>query len=265
MRRTWVVSMLSALALAGLACGDDGDDGRAGARPPLTVAAATPFKAAFTAYGSAFREGRATFEFADSDALGARIRKGDAPDVFAAASTELPEALHAEGRVNGPVVFASDELVLAKRYGNGEGLDLDDVARRGARLAIGAKSLHVGRFTRAVLDRLPRSRREAILANVRSEEPDVAGMLEGVASGAVDAAFVYRSQLRVGNSKLVEARLPAELRPFVEYGAVIVGGARQPAVAKAFIYGLLADAGNDALQRASFGPPLYGLASKRVP
>ena len=36
-----------------------------------------------------------------------------------------------------------------------------------------------------------RAQSEAILANVRSEEPDVAGIIGKLTQGAVDAGFVY--------------------------------------------------------------------------
>ena len=56
---------------------------------------------------------------------------------------------------------------------------------------MGAESVPVGAYTRKVLDGLPAEQREAILANVRSNEPDVAGVVGKVAQGAVDAGFVY--------------------------------------------------------------------------
>ena len=47
-----------------------------------------------------------------------------------------------------------------------------------------------------MLDGLPAEQREAILANVRSNEPDVAGVVGKVAQGAVDAGFVYVTDVR---------------------------------------------------------------------
>ena len=40
----------------------------------------------------------------------------------------------------------------------------------------------------------------AILANVRSNEPDVAGVVGKVAQGAVDAGFVYVTDIRAGGA-----------------------------------------------------------------
>ena len=49
----------------------------------------------------------------------------------------------------------------------------------------------IGAYTREVLGRLGRAERAAILANVRSNEPDVAGVVGKLTQGAVDAGFVY--------------------------------------------------------------------------
>ena len=52
-------------------------------------------------------------QFAGSDELAAQIRQGVPVDVFAAANTKLPDALAAEGKLEEPVEFASNQLVLA--------------------------------------------------------------------------------------------------------------------------------------------------------
>ena len=51
---------------------------------------------------------------------------------------------------------------------------VDDLAEPGVKLAVGAESVPVGSYTREVLGRLPAGQEKAILANVRSDEPDVA-------------------------------------------------------------------------------------------
>ena len=128
--------------------------------------------------------------FAGSDELAAQIRQGVKPDVFASANTKLPDELYKEGLVEKPVVFAANELVLAVPA-DGTVTGLDDLAKPGTTIAMGSESVPVGAYTRKVLDGLPAGQREAILANVRSNEPDVAGVVGKVAQGAVDAGFVY--------------------------------------------------------------------------
>jgi molybdate transport system substrate-binding protein len=246
MRRLALLAALAALA----GCGDDG--GAAAGRPQLTVSAASSLKAAFTDYGERFAAADARFSFAGSDELAAQIRQGVKPDVYAAANTTLPEELHADGLVEKPVVFARNRLVLAVPDGSDVG-SLEDVEAPGTTLAVGSASVPIGSYTRTVLGKLPPARRRAILANVRSEEPDVAGIVGKLAQGAVDAGFVYASDVR--GAALTAIRLPDALQPEVAYGAAIVKDARHPEQARAFVDGLLEGDGRRALLDAGFEPP----------
>ena len=132
---------------------------------------------------------------------------------------------------------------------------LDDLARPGLKLAFGAKSVPVGEYTLEVLSGLPASEEKAILANVRSEEPDVKGVVGKVSQGAADAGFVYRSDVDAANGKLKAITLPRKLDPQVAYGVAVVKGAKQPEAARAFMQSLLKGQGAQALRNASIGPP----------
>jgi molybdate transport system substrate-binding protein len=228
--------MLLVLVLAG--CG--GSDGR-----PV-VSAASSLKGAFTEYGGA------RFSFAGSDQLAAQIRQGARPDVFASANTALPEALYAEGLVEKPQVFAANRLVLAVPASGSRVKGLADLARPGVKLAIGAPNVPIGAYTRQVLAKLGDS---DALANVRSNEPDVKGVVGKLTQGAVDAGFAYVTDVRATKGELKAIELPADASPEVAYGVAIVKGAKHHAAAQAFVDGLLDGAGHDALERAGFGVP----------
>ena len=247
--------LLALLLLAG--CGGNDDEASAGTAKPVIVSAATSLKTAFTTYGEGFGGGPVRLSFAGSDELAAQIRQGVKPDVFAAANTKLPDALRAEGLVEAPVTFTTNELVLAVPRDGGDAAvaSLDDLARDGITLAVGAEGVPVGDYTRTVLERLPAARSKAILANVRSEEPDVGGVVGKLTQGAVDAGFVYRSDVEGAGGRLRAIELPDELKPTVEYGVAIVKGARNPDGAKAFVDGLLDGSGAEALEAGGFGPP----------
>ena len=212
-------------------------------------------KAAFTAYGRQLRDADARFSFAGSDELAAQIEQGVRPDVFAAANTKLPDALYAEGLVEKPVVFAGNRLVLAVPAASGTVSSLADLERPGIKLAVGTPDVPIGSYTRTVLGRLPAGRRAAILANVRSQEPDVAGIVGKLTQGAVDAGFVYVSDVRATKGVLKAIELPRAVQPAVAYGAAVVKGAPHRSQAKAFIDGLLDGAGARALRDAGFEPP----------
>jgi molybdate transport system substrate-binding protein len=249
MRRLAILSVSLLTALA--ACGGE----QAGsARPALTVSAAASLKTAFSDYGRQFKGASARFSFAGSDELAAQIEKGVTPDVFAAANTKLPDALYANGKVEKPTVFAGNRLVLAVPA-DARINSLKDLEGAGVKLAIGSKDVPIGAYTRTILDKLPAGQRKAILGNVRSEEPDVGGITGKLTQGAVDAGFLYASDVRATDDKLKAIELPDALQPTVAYGVAVVKGAKHPKEARAFIAGLLDGAGAKALEDAGFLPP----------
>jgi molybdate transport system substrate-binding protein len=249
-KRLGAALLAAILAIALAACGGT-DSGGGG---DLVVSAASSLTRAFPAYARSL-DGTARFQFAGSDELAAQIGQGVKPDVFAAASPRFPEQLYAEGLVGRPVAFATNQLVLAVPTRSGRVYGLADLARAGTTLAIGSATVPVGAYTREVLARLGPTRADAILANVRSEEPDVKGIVGKLVSGAVDAGFVYQSDVQAALGKVRSIALPARLQPQVVYEAAVVAGAPHAARARAFVAGLLGDDAQAALKQAGFGAP----------
>jgi molybdate transport system substrate-binding protein len=245
----------AALALLAAGCGEKAEPSAAGGAQTLTVSAASSLKAALDGYAKAFPGADVKAQFAGSDELAAQIEQGVKPDVFAAANTKLPEQLYAKGLVEQPRVFAGNELVLAVPARAAKVHGLSDLGRKGITIAVGSKTVPVGSYTRDVLARLGGAQERAILANVRSEEPDVKGVVGKIAQGAVDAGFVYRSDVKAASGELSAIALPARLAPQVAYGAAVVRGAKQPVLARRYVAGLVSAAGQDALRRAGFLPP----------
>jgi molybdate transport system substrate-binding protein len=240
-----------ALALALSACGGDGND----AAPRLTVSAASSLRAPLTQYGDRFDAATVRLSFAGSDELAAQIRQGVKPDVFASANTRLATALHAEGLVERPVVFARNRLVIAVPAGSTGVGSVDDLAKPGVKLAIGSESVPVGEYTRHVIRQLGERRSQAILANVRSEEPDVRGVVGKLSQGAVDAGFVYSTDVTAAKGALDAIELPRDLQPPVLYAVAVVRGAKNPDAAKQFVDGLLEGDGARSLRAAGFERP----------
>lgn len=250
----------AAATLAAAGCGDhvngtvDATTGAPSAQAPLVVSAAASLKTAFTEYAEGFGAADAKLSFAGSDVLAAQIEQGATPDLFAAANTKLPDALYAKGLVEHPTVFAANRLVLA--VPSGSAIDsVDDVAAAGVDLAIGSESVPVGAYTRTVVGRLPGAESAAVLRNVRSEEPDVKGIVGKLTQGAVDAGFVYATDVAATKGELKAVELPRQLQPSAAYGIAVVKGGKNPAAAKAFIAGLLSGDGQAALEQAGFEPP----------
>ena len=185
--RRLLAAALAVVAIA-VGCGDDdsGDE--------LVVSAAASLSKAFPAYADA--EGyNAKFSFAGSDELAAQIRQGAAPDVYAAANTSLPDELNKEELLEKPVAFATNRLVLAVPSDSDKVSSLDDLTQSDVTIAIGDEDVPIGIYTREVLGRLPTSQSKTILANVGSTEPDVLGIAAKLNQGAVDAGFLYRSDV----------------------------------------------------------------------
>jgi molybdate transport system substrate-binding protein len=244
---------LLAAALVLASCGSD--DGGSSSKPTLTVSAAASLKEALTSCATTDSAATVRLSFAGSDELAAQIRQGVEPDVFAAANTKLPDALFAEGRVRKPVAFATNELVLAVPAGSDKVRSVADLAGKGVTIAVGSASVPVGSYTRDVLSRLPAAQASAIEANFRSNEPDVKGVVGKLTQGAVDAGFVYASDVNATDGRLTAIKLDPATEPTVTYGAAVVKGAKQPGAAGAYIAGLREGPCADALRQAGFGPP----------
>lgn len=248
MRRILAALLCGVLPVVAGCGGDGGDDGR------LTVSAAASLRDALTEYGTGFAGAEVRTSFAGSDELAAQIRRGVRPDVYAAANTELPDALHREGLVEEPRVFASNRLVVAVPPGS-EIDSIADLAEPGTKLALGARTVPVGRYARSVIGRLEPETAEAIRSNVRAEEPDVKGVVAKVAQGAVDAGLVYVTDVTASDGRTRAVDLPAALQPTVHYGVAVVRGARNPPAARRFVDGLLGGEGARILADAGFEPP----------
>ncbi|MGE4428178.1 MAG: molybdate ABC transporter substrate-binding protein, partial [Solirubrobacteraceae bacterium] len=236
-----------------------GDDEPAGAGAAtadvrIKVSAAASLKTAMEGYGARFTDARVAFSFAGSDEHAAQIRQGVRPDVYAAANTNLPEELHGEGLLEEPVEFATNTLVVAVPAEDATVRTFVDLGDDGVKLAIGSRTVPVGSYTRTVLGRLPAATRRAIEGNVRSEEPNVSGVVGKLTQGAVDAGFVYASDVHATGDALRIIDIPDDLEPTVTYGAAVVNDAPNPEQARAFLAGLVGTDGQAALRGAGLGP-----------
>jgi molybdate transport system substrate-binding protein len=249
-RRLTALLLAAATTVTAAACGSSSGSGG-----DLVVSAASSLTGAFTTYGRAFDGGAVRFSFAGSDELAAQIRQGVKPDVFASANMTLPDALHRAGLVGRPVVFAGSRLVIAVPAGSAQVRGVADLGKPGTTLAIGSANVPIGAYTRTVLARLGAARSAAVLANVRSEEPDVKGIVGKLSQGAVDAGLVYVTDVDAADGKLRAIELPAALQPQVAYGVAVVTGAPHARAARRFVAGLLRGGGAAALRAAGFEPP----------
>ncbi|HYH61467.1 MAG TPA: molybdate ABC transporter substrate-binding protein [Solirubrobacterales bacterium] len=248
MRRLGACAAAAAIALAG--CGEDDEEE---APDELTVSAAASLTEPFEAYGET-TESEERFSFAGSDELAAQIRKGAPVDVFASADTSLPDDLFQEALVEEPEIFISNQLVLAVPSDSNIA-SIGDLVRDDIDLVIGADGVPVGDYTREVLGGLDSGIENAILANVRSEEPDVKSIVGKLVAGAADAGFVYASDVNAAGEDLTAIELPEDLEPVVTYGVAVHSDAENPEGAQEFIDSLVDGEAHQLLLDADFLEP----------
>jgi molybdate transport system substrate-binding protein len=250
--------LLIACAAIAAGCGDDDDGSRGGSgnTTRLVVSAASSMTDALEKCAPRFGEAEnadVRLSVAGSDELAAQIRQGAKVDVYAAANTRLPDELHSDDLLEQPVEFATNEFVLAVPK-DSEINSVDELTKEGTTVVVGSESVPIGAYTRETLAKLPPEEEKATLANVRSNEPDVKGIVGKLTQGAADAGFVYVTDVNATGGELRAIELPSDLEPQVTYGAGVVTKAGQPELAQAFVDGLTDGDCADALKDAGFGP-----------
>ncbi|MFC0004907.1 molybdate ABC transporter substrate-binding protein [Micromonospora siamensis] len=245
---------LAALTLTG--CGGTDDPPGAGdtGGGTVTVFAAASLTESFTALGKRFEAAhpgtRVTFNFAGSSALATQITQGAPADVFASAAPGPMRTVTDAGDAAGePAVFVRNQLVIAVPAGDPKGVrGLADLTRPGTKVALCAPQVPCGDAARKALD----------TAGVRltpvTLERDVKGALAKVRLGEVDAALVYRTDVRAAPG-LTGVEFPESARAVNDYPIVALKGAGNPAGAAAFVAYVRSPAGRAVLTAAGFQPP----------
>ncbi len=221
--------------LASPAAGQD-----AAPRGGITVFAAASLTEAFRelAEGKPVR-----FNFAGSQQLALQLEQGARADVFASADQRwmdyVLEKKLAEGE---PRVFAHNVLVvIVPKTNPGRIRKLEDLAKRGVKLVVGAEAVPVGKYTREAIENLanqpgfPPDYSSKVLGNVVSQEENVKSVVAKVQLGEADVGFVYRSDVtREVSRYLTVLEIPKDANVLASYPIVVVAGG-DTAAARAFV------------------------------
>jgi len=179
-------------AAAVLAAGCDDDDGA------VRVFAASSLQDVLPAAVAGHRTGagapRLVFQYGGSQTLATQILEGAPADLFLSANEAQAERLRASGRVARSATLLENRLAVAVREGS-TASRIDDLARPGVRIAVGAPEVPVGALTRQLFDALAPEVARGLRANVVTEDPSVRVVLSRVELGEADAAFVYQTDL----------------------------------------------------------------------
>lgn len=172
-------------------------------------------------YAVAHPEVRLVRNFAASGTLAKQIAGGAPADLFVSANPTWMDYLVTQGKVPGPGVrtLAANALVVVGRKGGA--LDSLNALAHFSRIAIGSpKSVPAGAYAERALkgsgiyEQLQRERRLVIAKDVRQA-------LMYAERGDADAAFVYRTDARLGREVATLYEVPQELLPAIVYPAAL--------------------------------------------
>jgi molybdate transport system substrate-binding protein len=228
----------------------------------MTISAAISTKEAVETLGRGFTSARPRvtlrYNFGSSGELQKQIEAGAPVDLFISAAERQMDELEQKGLIVAATrrIFARNVLTVVKptdsKIDISKPADLLDP--RVTKIVIGnPKTVPVGQYTEESLktqglwDRL--QPKLVFAENVRQA-------LDYVARGEVDAGFVYTTDAAVRRQQVSEAFRPAEdtYRPVV-YPAAMVAGAKQAALAQAFLELLVGREARAVLARFGFQPP----------
>ncbi len=198
-----------------------------------------------------------------SQALAMQIEQGASADVFASADDRWMDHVRDLGLLQGEsAIFARNRLVVIVPRANPARIRrLQDLARAGVKLVLGADAVPVGRYARLALRNLARDPAlgadfaEHALRNVVSEEENVKSVVGKVQLGEADAGIVYRSDVTPGVAPDLEViDVPADADVVASYPIARLKAGREPGAARAFVDLVLSSEGQQVLARHGFLP-----------
>ena len=249
-------AVAAALFLAGCASGEAGGaDGTAEISGDVNVFAAASLTESFTRLGKDFEAAHpgvtVTFNFAGSSALAKQINDGAPADVFASAAPKNMTEVTGTGSVTAkPVTFVTNTLEIAVPAGNPAKITgLADFAKADLKIALCAEQVPCGAASKKVFDAA------GITAAPDTLEQDVKAVLTKVSLGEVDAALVYKTDVKAAGDKVEGIEFPEAAEAVNEYPIATCAKAPNPDGAKAFVDYVLSDEGRAVLTEAGFGTP----------
>ena len=266
MTRNPMTLLAAALAVGLAACARGGTSSAPPATTSLLVFAASSLTDAFDALAADFEAEHpgtdVVLNYGASQALRTQIQEGAQADVFASANRDEVQALVAAGLVDGGSarIFARNRLVVVLPAGNPAGFSsLRDLARPGVRVLVADPAVPAGKYTLRALDSMASDPawgpefRDAVLANVASQEETVRAVLAKVDLGEADAGFVYSSDASQV-ARLLRLELPLMSNPLVEYPMAVLRPSLHAPLAQAFVDFVLSDSGQRILEAHGFLP-----------
>jgi molybdate transport system substrate-binding protein len=199
--------------------------------------------------------------FAGSQQLAAQIEQGAQADVFASADERWMSYVLSRNLVAAePSVFARNALVVIVPKSNPARIGkLQDLARGGVKLVIGAEAVPVGAYSRTALRNLARDPAfgadfmTRTMRNVVSEEENVKSVVGKVQLGEADAGIVYRSDVTPAAARYIRSfDIPGASNVIAAYPIAVVRGSANQDAARAFVARVLSPEGQAVLMKHGF-------------
>ncbi|MBL1076885.1 molybdate ABC transporter substrate-binding protein [Nocardia sp. 2] len=257
-RRLGAVAAVLA-ATAGLAgCGSDDTSAEHGSDHvggTVTVFAAASLTETFTKLGKDFEAAhpgvKVVYSFGASSALAEQIKQGAPADVFASAAPANMQQVIDAGEVTGePVTFVNNRLEIAVPKGNpGKITGLADFGRAEPKLALCAEQVPCGAAAKKVFETA------GITPQPDTREQDVKAVLTKVTLGEVDAALVYRTDVKAAGDKVEGIDFPESTKAVNTYPIAPLAKAPNAAAATAFVDFIKSDQAKKVFADAGFETP----------
>jgi molybdate transport system substrate-binding protein len=244
-------ALLASVPLAGCAAGARGGAGER----RLTVLAAASLTEVFTRLGRDFEAThpgtRVGFSFAASSTLAQQVVQGAPADVFAAAGpAPMKQVTDADLAASAPALFARNRLVIAVPVGNPRGISgLADLARPGTKVALCAPQVPCGAAAARALAAA------GVRLSPATLEQDVKATLTKLRLGEVDAALVYRTDVRASADTVTGVEFAESASAVNDYPIVVLRGAAEPVAAAQFVAYVGSPAAAAVLTGAGFQAP----------
>ena len=233
----------------------------------LRVFAAASLAESFGAIARGFEAAhpgtRVQLNLAGSQQLAAQIEQGASADVFASADERWMTYLEEKSLIAGePEVFARNRLVVIVPKTNPARIGrLQDLARPGVKLVVGAEGVPIGAYTREVIRNLAKSEGFSptygtkVLGNVVSEEENVRSVVGKVQLGEADAGFCYRSDLVGSVGRYVKViDIPDAANVLATYPIAVLAKASAADLGREFIARVHSNDGQRVLERHGLLP-----------
>jgi len=238
----------------------------------LTVYAAASLTASFTELGEAYEAAHpgvtVTFQFAGSNTLVKQMTEGATPDIFASADTANMDTVKNAGLMDESTIktFVQNKPVLIVPKSNLAGIEsLADLANDNVMLVLGQNGgVPIGTYTHQILAAANKSTdegglgagfKEAVLANVVSEELNVNDIKTKVANGDADVGIVYKTDAMTVSSDVIIIDLPDEYNVIATYPIGVLNESHDPDEAKSFVDFMLSAEGQAIMAKYGFASP----------